>query len=133
MSTAFGPMVGYRAFDTNVSNLKANGTASLGTLQTLPRTDHVHPSSVSIYTATITTTWTGASAPYTQAVTVTGILATDVPEIIPVYSATNATAVLEKTAWASISKADTSANTITFTCFEDKPTQAINIKIKVVR
>lgn len=84
-------------------------------------------------TATITTTWTGSSAPYTQSVTVNGILATDTPHIMPVYSTTNSTAIAQKTAWTCVSKAVTAANTITFTCFEEKPTTAIPIQIEVNR
>lgn len=83
-------------------------------------------------TATITTTWSG-SGPYTQAVSVSGILSTDTPHIMPVYSTTNSTAISQKEAWACVSKAETSANTITFTCFEDKPTTAIPIQIEVMR
>jgi hypothetical protein len=85
------------------------------------------------YTATITTTWEGTSPPYTQDVTVSGITASDVPFIFPVYSTTNATAILEKEAWNVIGGATTSANTITFTCFEEKPVTAIPIQIRVVR
>lgn len=85
------------------------------------------------YTATLTTTWSGTSAPYTQSILISGILATDNPHIMPVYSATNATAILEKEAWNCISKAVTSAGKITFTCFEEKPTQAISINIEIVR
>ena len=85
------------------------------------------------YTATITTTWSGSAAPYTQAVSVSGILATDMPHITPVYSADNATAIAQKEAWACVSKAETSANTITFTCFEDKPTTDIPIQVEVMR
>lgn len=83
-----------------------------------------------VYDATITTTWTGSVAPYTQEVTITGFTAYDMPQIIPVYSTTNATAILEKEAWNMISKAETGANKITFTCFEDKPTTAINVKVR---
>ena len=83
-------------------------------------------------TATLSTSWSG-SGPYTQAVSVSGILATDMPHITPVYSADNATAIAQKEAWASVSKAETSANNITFTCFEDKPTTAIPIQIEVNR
>lgn len=83
-------------------------------------------------TATITTTWSG-SGPYTQAVSVSGILATDMPHIMPVYSTTNATAIAQKEAWACVSKAETSANTITFTCFEEAPTTAVQIQIEVMR
>lgn len=83
-------------------------------------------------TATITTAWSG-SGPYTQAVSVSGILATDMPHIMPVYSTTNSTAISQKEAWACVSKAETSANTITFTCFEEKPSTDIPIQIEVMR
>ena len=85
------------------------------------------------YTATITTTWSGSAAPYTQAVSVSGILATDTPHIMPVYSTTNSTAITQKEAWACVSKAETSDGTITFTCFEDKPTTDIPIQVEVMR
>lgn len=84
------------------------------------------------WTATITTTWSG-SGPYTQSVTVSGILASDMPHITPVYSSDNATALAQKEAWACVSKAVTEANSITFTCFEDKPAAAIPIQIEVMR
>jgi len=85
------------------------------------------------FTASVTTTWVGASAPYTQAVTVTGILADDDPIINPVYSATNATAILEKAAWSAVGKVETTLNTITLTCFEEKPITAFNLQLLVVR
>lgn len=85
------------------------------------------------YTATLTTTWSGTSAPYTQSISLSGILATDNPHITPVYSTTNATAILQKEAWNCIDKAITSTGKITFTCFEEKPTQAISINIEVIR
>lgn len=84
-------------------------------------------------TETITTDWSGSDAPYTQSVTVSGILASDMPHIAPVYSTTNATAIAQKEAWACVSKAETSDGTITFTCFEEKPTIAIPIQIEVIR
>lgn len=85
------------------------------------------------YTASLSTTWTGISAPYTQSISISGILSTDKPHITPVYSTTNATAILEKKAWNCISKAVTSAGKITFTCFEEKPTQALSLQIEVIR
>ena len=84
-------------------------------------------------TATISSAWAGSSAPYTQSISVTGILSTDKPHIAPVYSSALETALPEKEAWAMISKAETSDGTITFTCFEDKPTIAISIQIEVNR
>lgn len=83
-------------------------------------------------TATLSTTWSG-SGPYTQALSVAGILSTDAPHIMPVYSTTNSTAITQKEAWACVSKAETSDGTITFTCFEEKPTTAIPIQIEVNR
>lgn len=83
--------------------------------------------------ATIPTNWSGSSAPYTQSISVNGILSTDAPHITPVYSSTLETALMEKDAWAMVSKAETSNGTITFTCFEDKPTAAISIQIEVMR
>ena len=84
-------------------------------------------------TATITTTWTGSAAPYTQDVAVSGLLATDTPHITPAYSDTLATALAQKEAWALVGEADAGAGKITFTCFEDKPTTAIPIQIEVLR
>ena len=82
--------------------------------------------------ATITTTWTGSSAPYTQTVTVSGMLSTQTPVISPVYSATLATALLQKEAWNMVGKIITNNGSITVTCFEDKPITAIPIQIKGV-
>lgn len=84
-------------------------------------------------TATITSTWSGSSAPYTQSVTIPGILSTDAPHIMPVYSTDNAAAISQKEAWSCVNNAVTSDGSITFTCFEDKPTTAIPIQIEVMR
>ena len=61
------------------------------------------------WTATITTTWSG-SGPYTQSVTVSGILASDMPHITPVYSSNNATALAQKEAWAMVTRATAGAD-----------------------
>lgn len=84
-------------------------------------------------TATITTTWSGSVAPYTQSVNVSGILASDQPHIAPVYSSTFATAVKQKEAWSMVDYAQADNGKITFVCFEDKPTTAIPIQIEVMR
>lgn len=84
------------------------------------------------YTATLSTTWTG-SGPYTQTVAVSGILATDMPHIMPAYSSDNATAIAQKKAWSCVSKAEAAAGGIKFTCFEDKPTTAVPLQIEVMR
>jgi len=83
--------------------------------------------------ATITTTWTGSLAPYTQNVTVTGLLSTDFPDVVPVYSASADTAVKENTAWNNISSIVAYDGYIKVSCFETQPITAINVKIRVWR
>lgn len=84
-------------------------------------------------TATISTSWTGSDAPYTQTVSISGVLVSDTPHIIPMYSTTLETAKAQKEAWAKVSKSETAADSIIFTCFEEKPTTAIPIQIEVIR
>ena len=84
------------------------------------------------FTATVGTGWTG-SGPYTQTVTVAGILATDMPHVVPVYDADNTTAQAQREAWGCVSRGVAAAGGIQFTCFEDKPETAIPIQIEVMR
>lgn len=84
------------------------------------------------YTATLGTGWTG-SGPYTQAVAVSGILATDMPHITPVYSTDNAMAIAQKEAWNCVSKGEATANAVVFICFEERPQAEIPIQIEVIR
>lgn len=96
-------------------------------LQEYTDSKHLH------LTATISAEWTGETAPYTQVVEVEAILETDHPHIVPVYSETLETALLEKEAWSMVSDANTADGSITFICFEDKPETAINVQIEVNR
>lgn len=82
--------------------------------------------------ATLGTSWSG-SAPYTQAIAVPGILETDRPHIIPVYSSDLSTALAQREAWGMVCDVDSGDNELTFTCFEEKPTVAIPIQIEVIR
>lgn len=84
-------------------------------------------------TSTLSEMWIGSEAPYTQTIDVEGILDTDNPHISPVYSSTANTALLQIESWSLVNKAVTSANTITFYCFNDKPITAIPIQIEVNR
>lgn len=84
-------------------------------------------------TATLTTTWTGSSAPYSQTISVPGILATDNPVIDVVLTADTAASKLILEAWANVSRIVTAANSITAYCYEDKPSVAIPLQLKVVR
>ena len=85
-------------------------------------------------TATLTVAgWTGASAPFTPTVSVTGMLATDTPIVDIVLSGTQATAENELAGWACVSKIETGAGNITATCFASKPEAALTLILKVVR
>lgn len=77
--------------------------------------------------------WTGNDAPYTQTVNVTGLLSTDKPILDLSVSPTVATGVDEIDDWALISKAESGAGTLTFSCYEDKPTMELTVNVKVVR
>ena len=114
------------------NHLPAGGSVGQIPRNTAPGTAAWQDVSAPVLTATLTTTWTGASAPFTQDVTVTGLLATDVIFIGVVYSGTNATAVLQKTAWNLVGKIVPGAGKITATCFEEKPVTEIPIQIKRV-
>lgn len=85
------------------------------------------------YTVTIPTSgWSGSSAPYTNAVTVSGITAADKPIIDIVHSSTYSSVAAEREGWAAIYKAVTAANRVTFYA-TDKPTVALNVQIMAVR
>jgi len=74
-----------------------------------------------------------ASAPYTQTVTATGILATDTPLADVVLSDTPATAITQLEAYGYIGRMDAGSGQITATCYEDKPTVDLTVALKVVR
>ena len=84
------------------------------------------------YTATITTTWTGAEAPYSQTISVQGILATDNPFVDVILDNTYSTAQAQQEDFAKIFKITTSANAITVYASE-QTTVALPIQLKVVR
>ena len=85
---------------------------------------------VSSYTFTIGTSWTGSAAPYTQTITVSGILATDDPIADLATSTTNYEKEAE--AWGKVFKITTAANKVTVYATE-KTTTSISCKLKVVR
>lgn len=76
--------------------------------------------------------WT-STAPYTQTVTVAGVLGADSPHVAPLYDATLDTAQAQQEAWTMVSKAVAGSGSITFTCFEDKPGVDIPIQVEVNR
>ena len=103
-------------------NLSVTGTLSAGTLSGV-RKD---------YTGTLSTNWSGSAAPYTQAVTVSGILSTDRPILDMVCSGTYATDQSREEGWLNIYRAVTAANKITFYAHE-KPTVQIPFYAQVTR
>ena len=77
--------------------------------------------------------WSGGSAPYTQTVSVNGILETDDPDYWPIYSGSNAACIAQKEAFAYMDRLVTANGSITVTCFEDKPEVDVTIGLEVHR
>lgn len=85
------------------------------------------------YTGTLAAaSWSGASAPYSQALTVNGLLASDTPTVDVVMSGTYSTDDARNSAWAAIYRAVTSADTLTVYASE-LPTVDLPIQIQCVR
>ena len=76
--------------------------------------------------------WTGEAAPYTNTVTVNGLLAADTPIVDMIPSETYETAEAETEAYANIYRMVTADNQLTAYATE-KPTVDISIQIKAVR
>lgn len=83
------------------------------------------------YTASITTTWSGAAAPYTQNITVSGITALDEPIVDIILSTDYDTSQSQLVEWGKIYKIVTAANQITVYATE-KTTAALSIHLKVI-
>jgi len=86
-----------------------------------------------LYTATLLSSGWSSSAPYTQTVSVSGILSTDTPIADVVLDVVTSTAMAQISAWMCVSKIETANGSITATCLEEKPTIDIPIQLKVVR
>lgn len=87
-----------------------------------------------VLTTTIPASWTGSAEPYTQTISVPGILATDTPHIMPVYTDPDYSVTLAQIeGWSKIVSAFSGDGTIAFYCRPDKPTVAIPIQIEVMR
>ena len=87
-----------------------------------------------VLTTTIPASWTGSAEPYTQTISVPGILATDTPHIMPVYTDPNYSVTLAQIeGWSNIVSAFSGDGVIAFYCRTDKPAVAIPIQIEVMR
>lgn len=74
-----------------------------------------------------------ASAPYSQSVTANGVLATEYPLVPTIVSANDVTTdKARQEALACISRISATANTLTFTCFDEKPTVNLPLICAVV-
>ena len=85
------------------------------------------------YTAYVSTSWTGTSAPYTKTVAIQGLLATDNPIVDLVASGAIANKRLQAKAWSYVSEIVTYADQIRLICYDKKPITAFTIQLKVVR
>lgn len=74
-----------------------------------------------------------ASAPYTQSVSVSGLLATDQPHIGLVPNDNWEMALIQEENWGYVSRGVTENGSITFTCYEDKPEVNLPLQIEVNR
>lgn len=85
------------------------------------------------YTATIPyTSWTGSSAPFSKAVTISGIISSDEPIIDIIPTGTYATDITMQQNWGKIYRAVTSTDTITFYATA-VPSADIYLKVKVIK
>ena len=115
--------------ETRVTPVSLGGTGATTSSGALA---NLGGASTETYTATIGTEWS-ENAPYTQTVDVTGITSTDTPIVDVVLNSDTDTALNQLEAWGCVSKIETTTDSITVTCLEDKPTTAIPIQLKVVR
>lgn len=88
---------------------------------------------VTDYSVSVPTSGWGASAPFTQTVNVTGLLATDTPLVDVALSTTAATAKQQLEAYGYLGKVVTSDGSILLTCYEVKPLVDLTLTLKVVR
>lgn len=87
-----------------------------------------------MYTTTIpTSSWTSSGGGYYKDITVSGILATDTPVVGAVLSDDVASAKLQGTAFASVNRIVTSANSIRCWAYTAAPTTAIPIQLLCIR
>ena len=107
-------------------------TSAAGFMSAADKTALNGKATTATYTATIGTSWSGSAAPYTQAITVSGITANDNPIVDVKPSNTYATGKAQVEAWGSIYRIVTAANKITVYANE-KTTTSIPIQLKCVR
>lgn len=120
-------------FNQKLSDVNAHGNDATMHVTAAERATWGSKANAVTYTATLTTAGWSASAPYTQTVTVSGLLATDNPIADVVLSSTAATAQAQIEAWGCVGRMVAAVNSFTAYCYETKPTTAIPLQFKVVR
>ena len=130
-----------KADKTEVSNLSAtvDTKASASALSNLSTT--VSNLSTTVGTKAVVKYFIGnlsasswsSSKPYTQTVSISGVLNTDKPKADIILSSTTATALNEIESWACVSKIIAGNNSITATCLDKKPTVNMSVQLEVLR
>ena len=92
-----------------------------------------NPTTAEFYTVSLPASgWTG-NGPYTQAVSVAGILADDRPIFGPIYSGTNDEKIEQSIMAGFVSECDTAAGSVTFTALLAKPEVDLTMQLEVIR
>ena len=112
-----------------INSLKSELDAHKAETASINAIGHVYAAE---FTATLSTSWSGSAAPYTQTVTINGITSAHNPIIDVVMSGTYSTDQQRIEQWGYIYRAVTGTNQITFYASE-KPTVSLPIRVKVVR
>lgn len=102
--------------------------------QSAVSTELSNKATTALYDAVLNSSgWSSGNAPYTQTVSVQGILSTDVPIVDIVLDSETTTALSQLEAWGYVSKIETSNGSITATCLENLPSVNIPLKLRVIR
>lgn len=127
---------------TNATAVKYEGaskstlfTADTNLEQVLDRIDDLLSEKVKMLTfyAAATANYSGSAAPYTQTVSVPGILATDEPLAGLIVDSNAATALNQEKAFGNVSRIETANNSVTLYCNKKKPEVPLNIRLVVFR
>lgn len=120
---------------TGILNMSSNRITNVGTPTEMTDAATKGYCDAKKFKATVSVPASGwsASAPYTQTVSVEGILETDTPHWGVVYSDDTEAAKEQKEAFAVVDELDTAKGTVTFICLEDKPEVNLTIQLEVNR
>lgn len=114
-----------------VSNDKLN--TSLNEIKSEINQDISEKATTKTYNVTVTTSWEGQEPPYTQTISVEGIIETDNPIVDIILNNDTETAKKELMNYVKISDIVTYDASIKIICLEAKTEIPINIQLKVIR